>query len=575
MTHLQRLRIFALIMVFLSIDRSALAHWEYMNRLINASGSDDLAQVRWLLELGADPGIESNGTTPLKQASGSGNVDIVKSLIQAGAGVNARSGSVGGSTALLYARPDVVPVLIAAGADVNARDGYSESTALISAATDGHIQAVRALLAAHADVNLKTKSGETALTAAQRHGYSEIADILLAARPDANGAAVSATPPGQRNPSGMNWELFNEVGSGDVSAVTQLISLGANVDFQGGAGSALAYASGTGRAEVVKVLLSAKASVNAKDDDGYTALMEASLQGHTEVVKVLLAAGADPNVRASYGDTALIQAAQHGHVDVVKLLLSSSADPNVTRDDLARSEHYERSLRSGGGTFRTYSYLTVDAERDSKVTAFMHAAQNGHFEIAQALIAAKADVNARSGKDTTALMMAAQNGHLEIVKALLAAHADIDAKNDDGASALFLASEVGNVDIVRTLLTAGADIDADTGHDSSPLTIAAKQGFPDVVELLLTGKRARLGFVDKMKSYLSSAKDESDEKYLKILSSALTQASNASVGDHADILPIIFAGKTRQSPMRASETSRINYPEIVGMLTSAGAKLAK
>ena len=44
-----------------------------------------------------------------------------------------------------------------------------------------------------------------------------------------------------------------------------------------------------GRADMVKMLLEAGASVNTQDEDGSTALMCASEHGHTEIVKMLLA----------------------------------------------------------------------------------------------------------------------------------------------------------------------------------------------------------------------------------------------------------------------------------------------
>ena len=54
-----------------------------------------------------------------------------------------------------------------------------------------------------------------------------------------------------------------------------------------------------------------------------------------------------------------------------------------------------------------------------------------HLEVVRALLAAKADVNAKradvDGNDT-ALTLASSNGNLEMVQALLAAIADVDAK---------------------------------------------------------------------------------------------------------------------------------------------------
>jgi ankyrin repeat protein len=47
-----------------------------------------------------------------------------------------------------------------------------------------------------------------------------------------------------------------------------------------------------GHLEVVRALLGAKADVNAKMDNGQTALMMASQGGHQEVVELLKSAGA-------------------------------------------------------------------------------------------------------------------------------------------------------------------------------------------------------------------------------------------------------------------------------------------
>src|ERR1035438_7943590 len=47
-------------------------------------------------------------------------------------------------------------------------------------------------------------------------------------------------------------------------------------------------------------------------------------------------------------------------------------------------------------------------------------AQEGHHEVVRALLAAKADVNAKMDDGTTALMMAARGGHQDVVRALLA-----------------------------------------------------------------------------------------------------------------------------------------------------------
>jgi CubicO group peptidase (beta-lactamase class C family) len=67
---------------------------------------------------------------------------------------------------------------IAAGADLNARDAYG-STALIVAATFGHPEVARVLVEAGADLDVQNSDGSTALHAAAFLGRTEIVQMLL------------------------------------------------------------------------------------------------------------------------------------------------------------------------------------------------------------------------------------------------------------------------------------------------------------------------------------------------------------------------------------------------------------
>ena len=69
--------------------------------------------------------------------------------------------------------------------------------------------------------------------------------------------------------------------------------------------------------------------MNAKRNDGRTALMAASELDHLGVVKLLLAAKVDVNAKANNGSTALTLAAQKGHSEVVLLLKKTGAIGDV------------------------------------------------------------------------------------------------------------------------------------------------------------------------------------------------------------------------------------------------------
>jgi ankyrin repeat protein len=104
----------------------------------------------------------------------------VLELLKAGADVNSKSAA-GGPNALTLAAQnghlEVVQTLIEAGADVNqpAMQGW---TPLMKATFFGHDQIVRALLEAGAETSLRDKHGRTAVDHAQRADNHQLANLL-------------------------------------------------------------------------------------------------------------------------------------------------------------------------------------------------------------------------------------------------------------------------------------------------------------------------------------------------------------------------------------------------------------
>ena len=73
--------------------------------------------------------------------------------------------------------------------------------------------------------------------------------------------------------------------------------------------------------------------MNARDNEGTTALVFAALGGDAETVQALLDAGADVNAKNSDGWTALMQAASGGDAETVQALLDARADVNAKDND--------------------------------------------------------------------------------------------------------------------------------------------------------------------------------------------------------------------------------------------------
>lgn len=91
----------------------------------------------------------------------------------------------------------------------------------------------------------------------------------------------------------------------------------------------LMQASECGQTKKIAGLISAGADVNAKEEDGWTALHNAAWDGHAEACKILLSLGADANALDFEGDSALLFAARHSDA-ICKHLISAGADVNVS-----------------------------------------------------------------------------------------------------------------------------------------------------------------------------------------------------------------------------------------------------
>ena len=102
------------------------------------------------------------------------------------------------------------------------------------------------------------------------------------------------------------------------------------------------------------------------------------------------------------------------------------------------------------------------------------AARNGDLAGVQAELDKGVDVDESddSWPGMTPLHYAADEGHTEVVELLIANGADMNAKDEDESTPLHLAAYWGGKDIVELLIAAGADVNAKNNWIGTPLDIA-------------------------------------------------------------------------------------------------------
>ncbi len=102
-------------------------------------------------------------------------------------------------------------------------------------------------------------------------------------------------------------DIWKAAASGNIAAIKQHLEAGTDVDVKEppGGGTPLLVAATFGQVEAVKFLIEKGANVNAKSNDGATALHGAAFFCHTEIVKLLLDKGAEANAKNIRGETPL------------------------------------------------------------------------------------------------------------------------------------------------------------------------------------------------------------------------------------------------------------------------------
>ena len=170
-----------------------------------------------------------------------------------------------------------------------------------------------------------------------------------------------------------------------VSTVLAVLALSVTVAFAG-LNENLLEAARLGNLPEVKRLLDAGAAVNARDNEGETALMLASGGGHREVVELLLAKEAEVNAKGTGGETALMGASFNGHREIVELFLAKRAEVNAKMKEDGENALMLASNKATGGCGVAPRRGSKSTPRANTASALKYASFNGQREVVELLL---------------------------------------------------------------------------------------------------------------------------------------------------------------------------------------------
>ncbi|XP_062582013.1 uncharacterized protein LOC134243795 [Saccostrea cucullata] len=221
----------------------------------------DKSIIQYLLKAGAVVNkYDGEGDTPLAAACSSGDLSLLKELLDMGAYTN---------LSLIEKGPEEEHI-----------------TPLTAACLGGNLFVVRELLQKGADVN-PIFVWKTPLTIACKYRHLDVVKLLLKF-----GTNVNFNPWGTCKPDKYKTPLTVASKSGDLEIVIELLNAKADVNPQGVYNTPLVAACANGYVEVMKELLLYRADINLQGKYD-TPLTAACTEGHLNVVKELIKAGAD------------------------------------------------------------------------------------------------------------------------------------------------------------------------------------------------------------------------------------------------------------------------------------------
>ena len=394
---------------------------------------------------GVDPNIADNyGKTALLQAVWYNNIEC---------------------TQMLLSQKDVI------GLDLNVTDKNGR-TAVTHAVMYERIEILQMLHSHGADFNMVRRDGRTLLLLAVVYNCSKSIEFLLSTS-DLREQSISSVD--EQNTKNGSTALITCAKTKNISLALDLLEkFHAKVDVVDNEGkSALHYAAGYGNVDVISLLLKYHANINITDKYECTAFMAAAQNGKIKCMQILNEntheTDFDVNAKNIDGFNALLLAARENHLGSLKYLLnifSDTIDINATDSNGKSALIYFIKYKNIEAVKILLSCPKIELAFvtnavDSNAVYF--AAEKGFVEILK-LFADHKENKALFEKKTfflndekwqSILGVGARGGDVEVVKFLIETMkcSDVDEIVDGyGNRALMLAAESNNVHLMKYLI---------------------------------------------------------------------------------------------------------------------------
>jgi uncharacterized protein len=242
----------------------------------------------------------------------------------------------------------------------------------------------------------------------------------------------------------VSLTLFAAVDANCIDLATKLLDQGASVDARDRLGARpLSHAAKSGHLQMVDLLLARGAPIDARNLAGATALYFAAEGSHISIAQRLMERGADVKLTGRSGISPIAAASYAGNDVIVEALLARGADerapdetgkpPIVYAAAGARLDIVKRLLARN---------IDINARYSNDLTLLMWASgpdekapEAQALKVVSYLLDAGAHIDDRDDRGRTALMIAAEGGHEEIVDLLMARGADASLKDKAGKRA--------------------------------------------------------------------------------------------------------------------------------------------